>query len=336
MGGSLDGDEGTAVRGVAGLEDAGAEQLSFCALPRYRHQVAATKAAAVIVADSFALPPGSRPDLALIRVDNPYLAVAAVVRHFFPEPEADESIHPTAIIGVGAELGQRVSVGACAVIGPECRVGSDTQIGAGCVLGEGTVVGADCRLYPNVTVYPSVTLGDRVILHAGVVLGADGFGYAVDGGRQLKIPQVGGVVIEDDVEIGANACIDRGALGDTRVACGTKIDNLVQIGHNCEIGEDSVLCGQAGLSGSTIIGRGVMIGGQAGLSGHLEVGDGAMIAADAGVISSIPAATSVAGYPQMEVSRWRRAMVAVRTLPDLVRRVRRLEAVLKDSKKADQ
>jgi UDP-3-O-[3-hydroxymyristoyl] glucosamine N-acyltransferase len=335
VGGTLEGDAATCVCGMAGLDDAGAEHLSFCALPEYRHRVAGTEATAVIVARSFVTPPGTRSDLALIRVDNPYLAVAAAVRHFFPETKPDEAIHRTAVIDATAELGQGVSVGARAVIGPDCRVGSNTRIGAGCVLAEATVVGADCRLYPNVTIYSHVTLGDRVILHAGVVLGADGFGYATDGGRQVKIPQVGGVVLESDVEVGANSCIDRGALGDTRVERGTKIDNLVQIGHNCEIGPDSVLSGHVGLGGSTIIGKGVMIGGQAGLSGHIEIGDGVMIAAGTGVISSVPAATRVAGYPQMDLSRWRRAMVAVKALPDLVRRVRRLEAADTEREKED-
>ncbi len=336
VGGSLDGDEGIPVRGVAGLADAGAEQLSFCTLPEYRSQVAMTKAAAVIVAQSFAPPPGMRDGLVLIRVDNPYLAVATVVEHFYPETPPRESVHPSAVIDPTARLADGVSVGAGSAIGPDAMVGSNTRVGAGCVLAEGTVIGADCRLYANVTLYPRVRLGDRVILHAGVVLGADGFGYALEGGRHVKIPQVGGVLIEDDVEIGANTCVDRGALGITRVARGTKIDNLVQIGHNCDVGEDSVLCGQVGLGGSVVIGSGVMIAGQAGLKGHIRVGDGATIAGGSGVTSSVPAGGVVAGYPHMEVSRWRRVMAALKGLPDLVRRVRRLEAALQDSKKASE
>jgi UDP-3-O-[3-hydroxymyristoyl] glucosamine N-acyltransferase len=336
VGGTLEGDEGVCVRGVAGLDDAGAEHLSFCALPEYRRLIAGTEAAAVIVGRSFVAPRGTPGDLALIRVDNPYLAVATVVRHFFPETDTDGAIHPSALIDPSAELGSGVAVEARAVIGPGCRVGSNSRIGAGCVLADGTVVGADCTLHPNVTIYRSVRVGDRVILHAGAVVGSDGFGYALDAGKHLKIPQVGGVVIEDDVEVGANTCIDRGALGDTRIARGAKIDNLVQIGHNCEIGPDSVLCGQAGLGGSTVIGKGVMIGGQAGLRGHLKVGDGVMVAGGSGVTSSVPAGTMVAGYPGLEVSRWRRAMAALKTLPRLVRRVRRLEAVLEDSKKENE
>ncbi len=336
VGGSLDGDEGISVRGVAGLEDAGPEQLSFCALPEYRSQVATTHAAAVIVSTSFATPRGMRAGLALIRVHNPYLAVATVVRHFYPESPPLETVHPSAVIDPTARLAEGVSVGAGTAIGPGAAVGSNTLVGAGCVLAEGTVIGANCRLHANVTLYPGVRLGDRVILHAGVVLGADGFGYALQEGRHVKIPQVGGVLIEDDVEIGANSCVDRGALGVTRVARGTKIDNLVQIGHNCDVGEDSVLCGQVGLGGSAVIGSGVMIAGQAGLKGHIRVGDGAMIAGGSGVTSSVPAGGVVAGYPHTEVSSWRRMMAALKGLPDLVRRVRRLEAALQDSKKASE
>jgi len=328
LGGALDGDAGRIVTGVASLADAGSDDVSFCALPEYRPHVATTRAAAVIAGQGFARPRGSRGDLALIRVENPYQALAELVSWFFPEVLAAAAIHPRALVEEGAEIGEKVGVGAFAVLPAGCRVGDGTRIGAGCVLAADTRIGADCRLHPNVTVYPGVVIGDRVVVHAGVVLGADGFGYATAGGRHLKIPQVGGVAIEDDVEIGANACIDRAALGVTRIGRGTKIDNLVQIGHNCDIGADSVLSGQVGLGGSTRLGKGVMIGGQAGLRGHLSVGDGAMIAGGAGVTGSVPAGSRVAGYPHLEASRWRRAMAALKSLPDLVKRVRRLEAAL--------
>jgi len=334
--GELIGDADTQVRGVARLEDAGPEHVSFCAQPEYRGLLASTDAAAAVVSRSFAAPPHMRDGLALIRVDNPYLAVATVVRHFYPESRQAHAIHASAVVDPTALLGEGVSVGAGTVVGAGAVVGTNTLIGAGCVIAEGSAIGADCRIHANVTLYPDVQLGDRVILHAGVVLGADGFGYALDGGRHVKIPQVGGVVIEDDVEIGANTCIDCAALGVTRVARGTKIDNLVQIGHNCDVGADSVLCGQVGLGGSAIIGKGVTVGGQAGLRGHIRVGDGAMIAGGSGVTSSVPAGKMVAGYPQMEVPRWRRAMAAVKGLPELLRRVRRLEIALEDSTKENE
>ncbi len=333
LGATVEGDEGISVHGVAGLQDADAHELSFCALPEYRQLVAETEAAGVIVSRSFTVPSGTRDDLALIRVDNPYLAVATVVSHFVPQSATAGTVDATAVIAESAELAEGVSVGARAVIGEDCAIGANTHIGAGCVLADGTRIGRDSCLYPNVTVYSSVTIGDRVIVHAGVVLGADGFGYATEEGRHLKIPQVGGVTIEDDVEIGANSCIDRGALGTTKVERGTKIDNLVQIGHNCVVGPDSILCGQVGLGGSAVVGKGVMIGGQAGLRGHIKVGDGVMIAGGSGVTSSVPNGHVVAGYPQLEVSRWRRAMAAVKALPDVLRRLRRVEAALEESKK---
>jgi len=328
VGGSLEGAADLSVLGIAGLRDATADQVSFCALPEYRQQVADTGAAAVIVGVDFKPPAGTPVDLALIRVDNPYLAVADLVHHFFPEREPPPSIHPSAVIADSAKIGDDVAVGPRTVVGEDCVIGAGTRLGAGCVLADGTRIGDDCRMFPNVTVYPSVVIGDRVIIHAGAVLGADGFGYATDGGKQVKIPQVGGVVIGDDVEIGANACIDRAGLGTTRIGHGTKIDNLVQIGHNCEVGPDSVLCGQVGVAGSTRIGEGVLVGGQAGLGGHLSIGDGAMIAGGSGVTSAVAAGTRVGGYPHLEASRWRRVVAALRTLPELVRRVRRLEAKL--------
>ena len=275
------------VEGIAGLKDAGARELSFCGLPQYRPLVASTAAACVVVGNDFEAPPGMRADLALLRVSNPYAAVAGIVNHFHPAEIAEPGVHPTATIDASAQIDESATIGAGVAVGAGCRVGAHTRIDAGCVLGAGAKVGADCVLYPNVTLYGPVEVGDRVILHAGVVLGADGFGYVFDGGRHLKIPQVGGVLIEDDVEIGANACIDRAAMGVTRVARGTKIDNLVQIGHNCDVGADSVLSGQVGLGGSTIVGKGVMVGGQAGLKGHITVGDGVMIAGGAGVTSSV-------------------------------------------------
>ncbi|MGD8818231.1 MAG: UDP-3-O-(3-hydroxymyristoyl)glucosamine N-acyltransferase [Acidobacteriota bacterium] len=336
MGGTLEGDEARRVSDVARLDEAGPEHLSFCALAEYRSHVSDTAASAVIVGRDFDAPSDMRPDLTLIRVDNPYLAVAVAVRHFHPEPEMERVVHPSAVLESGVALGQGVGVGAGAVIGAGSRIGNSTLVGPGCVLAAGTVIGDDCTLQANVSVYPSVRIGDRVIVHAGAVLGADGFGYAPRDGKQVKIPQVGGVLIEDDVEIGANACIDRASLGVTRIGRGAKIDNLVQIGHNCDIGEDTVLSGQVGLGGSTVLGKGVLVGGQVGFRGHLRVGDGARIAAGSGITNSLPAGITVSGNPYMEVSRWRRAMAAVRNLPDLVRRIRRLEAALADSKKEDE
>lgn len=336
VGGSLVGESERSVVSIARLEDATSTEVSFCALAEYRGQVAETAAAAVIVATDFEEPVGMRDNLPLIRVDNPYLAVANVVHYFFPGEEVLGSIHPSAVIDDSAEIADGVAVEAWTVVGADCVIGARTRLGAGCVLADGTRLGDDCRLFSNVTLYSSVVIGNRVIIHAGAVVGADGFGYATDGGKHVKIPQVGGVLIEDDVEIGANACIDRAALGTTRIAHGTKIDNLVQIGHNCDVGPDSILCGQVGVSGSTQIGKGVLVGGQAGLNGHLSVGDGAMIAGGSGVTSSIPAEARVGGYPHLEASRWRRVVAALRTLPELGRRVHRLEALHASEKEEEK
>ena len=335
-GGVLEGDGDERILGVARLEDATATEVSFCALREYRAHLSRTGAAAVIVAKDFEPPRDVRESLAFIRVDNPYLAVAQVVSHFFPEDECPPLIHPSAVIDDSAEIGDEVSVGPRAVIGENCAIGERTRLGAGCVLAAGVRVGSDCHVLPNVTLYSTVVIGDRVVIHAGAVVGSDGFGYATDGGKHVKIPQVGGVVIGDDVEIGANACIDRAALGTTRIAEGTKIDNLVQIGHNCDVGPNSILCGQVGVSGSTQIGKGVLIGGQAGLNGHLTVGDGVMIAGGSGVTSSVPAGGQVGGYPHLEASRWRRVVAALRTLPELGRRVHRLEAMHAGEKEEEE
>lgn len=336
MAGDLEGDGDTVVSGVARLQEAEAGQLSFCALPEYRQLVARTGASALLVPRDFQPPEDAPERLALLRVDNPYLAVATAVRHFHPETLPERSIHPSAVVDASARIGRHVGVGAGAVIEAGVEIGENSLIGAGTVLAESVVIGTDCRVHANVTLYPAVRLGDRVILHAGVVLGADGFGYVEDGAEHLKIPQVGTVVVEDDVEIGANSCVDRAALGETRIARGTKIDNLVQIGHNCHVGANTVLCGQVGLGGSAVIGEGVMIGGQAGVGGHIRVGDGVRVAGGTGVTNSVSDGETVGGYPHMEISRWRRAMAALRSLPDLLRRVRRLEAALEDSKVEDE
>ena len=332
----MEGDAERTVTGVAELDQAGADDVSFCALASYRARVAQTRAAAVIVARDFEPPAGLRDGITWIRVDNPYLGLADAVSFFHPVTAPLPGIHPTAVVAESATVTESATVGARAVIEDGAFVGSGTSIGAACVLGQDCRIGEGCALFPGVLVYPGVELGDRVIVHAGAVLGADGFGYAHSPMGHTKIPQVGTLVIEDDVEIGANSCVDRGALGKTHIGRGTKIDNLVQIGHNCHVGAHSILCGQVGLGGSTTIGEGVMIGGQAGVAGHMSVGDGAMLAAASGVTNDVAAGQQVAGYPHLEVATWRRAMAALRSLPELVRRVRRLEAAVGSTDKEDE
>ncbi|MFQ5742353.1 MAG: UDP-3-O-(3-hydroxymyristoyl)glucosamine N-acyltransferase [Acidobacteriota bacterium] len=336
VGGSLEGDEEQVVTGIAPLDEASGDEVSFISQPRYRSKVASSGAGALIASTDFQLPSGCRKGMALIRVDNPYLAVSVAISTFHPLVRVTHGVDSTALIGDGVEIGPGVHIGALVSIGDRVRLGSGTVIETGSVLAAGVQVGSDCTLYPNVTIYGQVVLGDRVVVHAGSVIGADGFGYARDGRKHVKIPQVGGVVVEDDVEIGANVCIDRATLGVTLIGRGTKIDNMVQIGHNCEIGEDCILCGQVGLGGTTSIGTSVLIGGQAGASGHLRIGEGAMVAAQTGIINDVPAGTRVAGYPHLELSRWRRSVAALRHLPRLVRRVRRLEAAAGLSREEEQ
>ena len=323
LSGSLEGDPGLVILGVADLDRAGPGDIAFCDGPIATDRWGDLAAGAVIVAedDTVVLVPGGP---ALVRVRDPRLAVAVLLSEMYPY-EALEGVHPTASIGQGAWLGTGVGVGANAVIGAGCKIGDGAEIGAGCVLGRDVTIGLESRLSENCCLGDRVRVGARVILHPGVVLGADGFGYVQDGPRHVKLPQVGTVVIEEDVEIGANSCVDRATLHETRIGRRTKIDNLVQIGHNCIIGEDCMLSGQVGLSGSTVLENGVTMGGNVGTAGHLRIGSGAMIAAKSGVHRDVPAGALVGGYPAMEAPVWRRVVAALPMLPDILRRLRRAE-----------
>lgn len=321
VGGELTGDPDTRVTGVGEPEEATPEQVAFVADPRRAGAVEVSQAGILLLpADVDA--PGAR---AVVRVGNPYLAFARVLEALYPMERRPAGAHPSAVVADDAELAEGVSVGANAVVEAGCRIGAGTEVGPGCVLGAGVQVGEDCLLHANVTLYDGVRLGDRVILHGGVVLGADGFGYAMDGRSRVKVPQVGTVVVEDDVEIGANACVDRGTFRATRIGRGSKIDNLVQIGHNCAVGSDCALSGLTGLAGSTVLEDGVVAGGNVGTAGHQRIGAGSMLAAKSGIHGDLSPGSVVGGAPHMEIGLWRRVMVALPRLPDLVRRVRRIE-----------
>jgi UDP-3-O-[3-hydroxymyristoyl] glucosamine N-acyltransferase len=322
------------IRGVASLEEAGSGDITFLANPRYARALETTRAGAVIVPAGCTVPPG----VAALRVEDPYFAFLRVLELFNTRSPGDiaDGIHPLACIHRDASLGEDVSVGPYAVIGPGVVLGDRTVVGPGTVILRGSSVGKDCLFYPNVTVMDGCVIGDRVILHAGTVVGSDGFGFAPHGGIFRKIPQIGTVEIGDDVEIGANTCIDRAAFGVTRIERGTKIDNLVQIAHNVRIGSDTVIAAQAGISGTTIIGSGVRLGGQAGLSGHLTVGDGSSVGAQAGVTKSVPPGITVSGYPAKPHMEAMRLEGSIRGLPDLMkkikeqeRRIAELETILK-------
>jgi UDP-3-O-[3-hydroxymyristoyl] glucosamine N-acyltransferase len=261
----------------------------------------------------------------LIRVPNARIAFAKAMALFFPERTYAAGIHPTAVIAASAK------VDASAHIGPHCVVGERVKIGARAVLQAGDVVGDDCKLaddvnlFPNVTVYPDTEIGQRVRIHAGTVIGSDGFGYVQDHGIHLKVPQIGNVIIGDDVEIGANVTIDRGALGPTVIGQGTKIDNLVQIAHNVEIGEGSLIISQVGISGSCKFGKYVILAGQAGFAGHLKIGDRVTVSAQSGVMTDIPDGEKWLGTPAQPDKQAKRQMIAVQRLPELLKRVAELE-----------
>lgn len=322
VGGALEGPPDLVLSGVAGLEEAGPTDLSFLANPRYRAALAATRAGAVLV------PPDEEcPErVPRVRTRDPYAALVAVLARLDPGPPPVQGVHPTAVVDPAARVAEGVGLGPHVVVGPRARIGARTRVAAGGYVGEDAAIGADCYLHPHVHVGRGCQLGDRVVLHAGVVLGSDGFGYAPVDGAYRKVPQLGIVIVEDDVEIGANACIDRATFGATRIGRGTKIDNLVQIAHNVAVGEHSALAAQSGVAGSTRLGRGVVLGGQAGVAGHLHIGDGARVAAQAGVIGNLAAGGTVSGYPARPHHEALRAAAYLRKLPELDRRIRALES----------
>jgi UDP-3-O-[3-hydroxymyristoyl] glucosamine N-acyltransferase len=309
---------------VAGIEEAGPGDLTFVSNRKYVKHIKTTKASAIILGYDI-------PDVPIssLRTSNPYLAFARALELFHTPLRPDPGIHPTALIAEEVRLGENPSVGAYVVIGRGCVIGHNAAIYPHAVLYPGSILGDDVVLHSHVTVRENCRLGNRVIVQNGSVVGSDGFGFAPkEDGTYYKIPQSGAVIIEDDVEIGACATIDRAAVGDTRIKRGAKIDNMVQVGHGCEVGENSVLAAQTGLAGSTRIGRNVQAAGQVGFAGHLTVGDGAVVTAQSGVPHDIPAGAVMSGYPAMDNTAWRRAVTAFAQLPEILKRVRELEKQL--------
>lgn len=323
VGGEFDGATDPEIRGVAPLDRASANELSFVAHPKYAAYLAKTGAAAVLVTD--ALIPRGSTKLPRIVVSDVYRALSDLLQKLYPQAVVQSGIHATASIGTGVAMGEAVAVGPYAVIAENTRIGDRCQVGAHCVVGPDCVLADDVVLYPQVTLYPHVRLGARCIVHSGARLGTDGFGYTFVDGQHRKVPQVGGLVIGDDVEIGANACIDRGSVGPTEIGNGVKIDNLVHIGHNVRVGELSIIVAQVGISGSTTIGKGVTLAGQAGLVGHINIGDGAVIGAQAGVIGDVPAGAIYSGYPARPHKEAMKAQGALFKLPEIIKRMRALE-----------
>ncbi|MGH7457611.1 MAG: UDP-3-O-(3-hydroxymyristoyl)glucosamine N-acyltransferase, partial [Longimicrobiaceae bacterium] len=317
--GTVEGDADRQLTGAAPLDSAAPGDLSFVANSRYLGYLSTTQAGAVLVSRG-ARAKGAR-GATLIRVDDPHRALGLVLEAMFPEPKPEPGIHPTAVVDPMTEIAGGVSLGPYAVVASGCRIGADARIGAQVVIGERCLLGAGCVIYPQVTVYPGTVVGERTVIHAGARIGSDGFGYSFAGGEHRKIPQVGGCRVGAGVEIGANTTIDRGSIGDTVIGDGTKIDNLVHVGHNVVIGPRSVVVAQVGVSGSTRMGEGVVIGGQAGIGGHLEIGAGARIGAQSGVTSDVPPGETVSGYPARPHREALRAQAALFRLPELLKRL---------------
>jgi UDP-3-O-[3-hydroxymyristoyl] glucosamine N-acyltransferase len=321
--GEVVGDAAATLKGFAPADHAKPGDLTFAENEDFFARAEQSAATAIIADKRFA-----SAKKILIRVPNARIAFAKAMALFFPERTYAAGIHPTAVIAASAK------VNATAHIGPHCVVGERVKIGARAVLQADDVVGDDCKLaddvnlFPNVTVYPHTEIGARVRIHAGTVIGSDGFGYVQDGGIHRKVPQIGNVVIGDDVEIGANVTIDRGALGPTVIGKGTKIDNLVQIAHNVEIGEGTLIIAQVGISGSTKLGKYVVLAGQVGMAGHLKIGNQVIIAAKSGVMHDIPDGGKWMGIPAQPDKQTKRQMIAVQRLPELLRRVAELEKQL--------
>jgi UDP-3-O-[3-hydroxymyristoyl] glucosamine N-acyltransferase len=319
--GEVTGDGETVITGIAGIAEAQEGQLTFIDSSRYESHLETTAASAVIV-DRRTKAPGKT----IIQVSNPRLAFARAMRLFYPSVATiPQGRHPTAVLGKDCRLGRDVRVGAHAVIGDEAEIGDGAVIFPLVSIGDRTRIGSGTVLYANVTVREGIEIGSDVIIHSGTVIGSDGFGYAQDGSEHLKIPQVGTVIIEDQVEIGSNVSIDRGALGATRIGRGTKIDNLVQIAHNVVIGPNTLLIAQVGISGSTRIGAGVILAGQVGVVGHIELGDGTMVGAQSGIKKSVPPRSVMFGSPARPMRKAKQIEACINRLPDLFKRVHRLE-----------
>ncbi len=310
------GDASRSVASIRPLDEAGPEDLSFITHPRYRRAAASSRAAGLLAGERERLPGQN-----LIIVANPYAALAAAMGLFFPSEKHEPGISPRAVVEEGVRLGDGVAIGPCAVVGRRSILGRRVVLMPGVILGEDVRIGDDSILHPGVVVYPRSVLGARVVVHAGSVLGSDGFGYAEQEGARTKIPQVGNVVIEDDVEIGACTTIDRATLGSTLIERGTKIDNLVQVAHNVVIGEGSILVAQSGVAGSTRLGRRVILAGQAGVAGHLTLGEGAIVGAKSAALRDVPPGAFVLGHPAVDHRTWKRGQAILARLPDLLRRV---------------
>ena len=322
VGGQVRGDPATRVGAVAPLHRAGRSDLTFLAAPKYAPLLAERSPGVLLVTPALSATPGSPQSIVV--VDKPMEALLGLLPRLYATPRGTTGVHPTASLGRGVKLGKDVAIGPYVVLGDGVSIGDSTVLDAHVVIGEGVSVGSECHLFPSVTVYAGSTLGNRVIAHAGVRIGGDGYGYVFAKGAHQKIPHVGRCIIHDDVEIGANTTIDRGSIDDTVVGAGTKIDNLVQIGHNCTVGKLCLVMSQVGLAGSTKVGDGVVLAGQVGTKGHIEIGDRAQIAGQAGVFGDVPPGETWSGYPARPHRESLRTTAALWKLTGMIKRIERL------------
>ena len=323
--GELVGDPSVEISGVAGIEEAQVGDLTFLANPKYKAFLETTSASCVIVGKEI-----EKAKVPLIRHPNPYFAFSRVMELFFETTkEYPKTIHPTAVLGKGVKLGEEVHLGPYVVVEDDVCLEQNVTVLAGSFVGSKSMVEENSLIYPRVTIRENTQIGKNVIIHPGTVIGSDGFGYAQEKGAHHKIPQMGKVIVEDQVEIGANVTVDRATLGATRIGRGTKIDNLVQIGHNVVIGENCIIAGQVGISGSTRIGNHVIVGGQVGLVGHIKIGNNVMIGAQSGVTKDIPDNTTVFGYPAREIKKSKKIEACLSRLPEYVKRLKEIEEKLK-------
>jgi UDP-3-O-[3-hydroxymyristoyl] glucosamine N-acyltransferase len=328
--GDIEGDKNVAVSSFAKIEEGSAGALSFLANSKYEPYIYATESSVVVVARSFE--PKAPVKATLVRVDDPYASFAHLMELYAATKQRRMGISSHADISPEATLGEGCYVGSFAVIEAGAQVGDRVEIYPGCYIAQGVKIGAGTTLHAGVKIYEGCTVGADVIIHAGAVIGADGFGFAPDGsGGYNKVPQIGNVVIEDNVEIGANTCIDRATMGSTVIKSGAKLDNLIQVGHNAVVGENTVAAALVGIAGTSKIGAGCMLGGQVGIAGHLTIGDRVQIGSKSGVSNNLPDDTTWFGYPALPVSKFHRSHAVFRNLPELSRTVHRLEKQLRET-----
>ena len=326
VGGTVDGDGNVTITGAATLSDAGCGDVSFLANPKYEKEMRTSTASAIVVG-----PDVCDPDKTLIRCADPYYSFMQIVvlLHGYREHQPI-GISPRASVAESAKIGANVDIHDFVCVSAEVSIGDNTSIYPNCTIGPGSKIGKDCVIYPNVTIYDGCTIGDRVTIHSGTIIGEDGFGYVTHGGIHHKIPQIGGVAIEDDVDIGANCAIDRGTLGDTVISRGSKLSNLIAVGHNTQLGPCNLLVAQVGIAGSVKTGKYCVFGGQVGVVGHITIGDNVRIGAQAGVINDVADGQTIVGSPAMPSTQAKRSLMLLKDLPEFRRKLREFEKALRN------